>query len=149
MAEERVEDPYGSFHFKLELGKDEVVNLIEVSGLKTATSAYEIKEGGQNAYAHKRPDRSTWEPLVIRYASSTNRALEQWRTQFVANPFDENLIKNGAIILVDNHGDVLRRYAFVRAWPVSWEGPTFDAGQSDLALETLEIAHEGIEVSDP
>jgi phage tail-like protein len=39
------------------------------------------------------------------------------------------------------------RYTFQGAWIVSWEGPKFDATNSALAVESLEIAHHGIEVS--
>jgi len=32
------------------------------------------------------------------------------------------------------------------AWPVSVEGPVLDAMQSEIAIESLEIAHEGIAI---
>ncbi len=32
------------------------------------------------------------------------------------------------------------------AWPVSVEGPALDAMQSEIAIESLEIAHEGIAI---
>jgi phage tail-like protein len=39
------------------------------------------------------------------------------------------------------------RYTFQDAWAVSWEGPKFDATNSGLAIESIELAHHGIEVS--
>jgi phage tail-like protein len=37
------------------------------------------------------------------------------------------------------------RWNFFRAWPVKYTGPTFSAEGNDVAIETLEIAHEGLE----
>ena len=54
---------------------------------------------------------------------------------------------SGSVALMNNHGDVLRRWHFTNAWPVSWEGPSLAAGGSELAIETLEIAHDGLTVS--
>jgi phage tail-like protein len=33
----------------------------------------------------------------------------------------------------------------VNAFPIKWTGPNFNASQNTLAIETIEIAHEGIE----
>jgi phage tail-like protein len=37
-------------------------------------------------------------------------------------------------------------WTFVRGWPVKWELSEFDASKNELAIETLEIAHEGLVV---
>lgn len=149
MSDPLVADPFGAFHFRLEIDSEEVGHLLGVSGLKTSTSPFEIEEGGNNAFVHKRVDRSRWEGLAIRYASSANRYLQAWREAFLRDPFDAELARSGAIIVLDNHGEAVRRYNFVRAWPVSWEGPELDGGSSDLAVESVELAHEGLTVSDP
>jgi phage tail-like protein len=33
------------------------------------------------------------------------------------------------------------------AWPVSWEGPSFNSQSNELAIEAIELAHNGIEVN--
>jgi phage tail-like protein len=33
----------------------------------------------------------------------------------------------------------------VNAFPVKWTGPNFNVGQNSLAVEVIEISHEGIE----
>jgi phage tail-like protein len=54
---------------------------------------------------------------------------------------------NGAIVVKNNQMQVVRRYNFVDAWPVSWEGPSFQASGAELAIESVELAHHGIYVS--
>jgi hypothetical protein len=53
--------------------------------------------------------------------------------------------KNGSIVLRDLEGKEKVRWNFVQGWPTKWDGPDFTAKGNDVAIETLEIAHEGIE----
>ena len=39
----------------------------------------------------------------------------------------------------------MARWNFVRAWPTKWDGPDLNAVANDVAIELLELAHEGIE----
>ena len=41
-------------------------------------------------------------------------------------------------------GQERRRWNFVNAWPTKWDGPDFNAEGNDIAIETLELAHEGV-----
>ena len=52
--------------------------------------------------------------------------------------------KNGSIIVLDRAGRETVRWNFVNAWPAKWTGPSFNAEGNDVAIETLELAHEGL-----
>ena len=39
------------------------------------------------------------------------------------------------------------RWEFVDAWPISYEGPSFNSGSNDLAINTFELAHHGLSIS--
>ena len=140
-------DPYGNYHFALEINGTEVAHFMECSGLKTTAEVFEIEEGGLNGRSHKRPGRSKWDNIVLRYASSTSTFLLEWRDRYLQDKFAERTSTSGVIKLMNNAGEVLRRYEFVNAWPVSWEGPSLSSGSSELAVESLEIAHEGLTIS--
>jgi phage tail-like protein len=141
-------DPYGGYYFALEISADgastEVAHFLECSGLKTSSQVFEIQEGGQNYRVHKMPGQSKWDNIVLKYATSASTFLLEWRDAYLQDQFDKRKRYSGSIALMDNAGKVLRRYHFTDAWPVSWEGPSLSAGSSDLAVETLEIAHSGV-----
>lgn len=143
----RMVDPYGAHYFALELNGTEVAHFQECSGLKTSAQVFEIEEGGLNGMTHKRPGQSRWENIVLRYATNTSQPLLAWRDQFLQDRFGSRPMNSGAIIVYDNDHRELRRYSFTKAWPVSWEGPQLNAGSSELAVETLELAHEGLLIS--
>lgn len=139
-------DPYGNYYFALEINKTQVAHFMECSGLKTSSTVFEIEEGGLNGRTHKRPGQSKWENIVLKYATSYSTFMLEWRDRFLQDKFNERTETSGAIIMYNNHGDEVRRYSFDKAWPVSWEGPSLSAGGSDLAVETLEIAHSGLKI---
>ena len=144
-------DPYGNYYFALELGdtngSTEVAHFLECSGLKSACSVFEIEEGGVNSKTHKRVERSKWENLVCRYATSTSTVMLEWRDLFLQDKFTESdNYKSGAITLKNNAGEIVRRYSFTKAWPVSWEGPSLSSDGSALSIETLELAHDGLTI---
>ena len=146
-------DPYGNFYFALEINNVEVAHFSECSGLKTSTQVFEFEEGGLNGRTHKRVGQSKWENIVLRYATSASTFLLQWRDHFLQDKFTDGYkfhdgaAVSGSIVMRSNQGKVIRRFSFSEAWPVSWEGPSFNSGGSELAIETLEIAHNGLKIS--
>jgi phage tail-like protein len=145
---ERFDDPYGGHYFALEINGQQIAHFLECSGLKSTSAVFEIEEGGVNGLTHKRPGQSKWENIVLRYATSASFELLAWRDKFLNDQFSYKGQENtGAIILYDNSHNEVRRFSFKNAWPVSWEGPSLNAGSSELAVETLEISHEGLTVS--
>jgi phage tail-like protein len=50
--------------------------------------------------------------------------------------------KNGSIVLLDRQGQEKARWNFFSGWPSKWTGPMFSAEANDIAIESLEIAHE-------
>ena len=83
--------------------------------------------------------------IVLRYGVTNNGYLLDWRNRILQDDFSDR--RNGSIILRTLQMEEVRRYNFVQAWPVGWDGPNFDAGAADLAIESIEIAHHGITVS--
>ncbi|TVQ89448.1 MAG: phage tail protein [Deltaproteobacteria bacterium] len=148
-------DPWGNYRFSLFMNLDgtltEVAHFMECSGLKNSAEVFEIQEGGLNGRTHKRPGQSKWENISLRYGTSAGNQLAAWRDRYLLDSYlDGDRIdpekSSGAIVLYDNRGRELRRYEFQNAWPVSWEGPSLDSGGSALAVETIEIAHEGLTI---
>ena len=149
-------DPYGNYYFALEISDGANANAMQVahfqecSGLKTSTTPFEIEEGGMNGKSYKRPGQNKWENLVLKYATSASTFLIAWRDDWVngTDNWKKRQKYSGAVTLMSNYGKVVKRYSFKNAWPVSWEGPAFNGGDSSLAVETLEIAHDGLVIED-
>lgn len=141
----RVADPEGNFIFTLEIDGIEVAQFKECGGLKSSTAVFELEEGGMNHRVHKLPGQSRWENITLRYGVTSDTSLLSWRNEVLSDSFQKR--RNGSVIMKTLQMQEVRRYNFVQAWPVAWEGPSFDASGADLAVEMLEIAHHGISIS--
>ncbi|MDP2312180.1 MAG: phage tail protein [Pseudomonadota bacterium] len=141
----RVADPEGNFIFTLEIDGIEVAQFKECSGLKSSTAIFELEEGGMNHRVHKLAGQSRWENITLRYGVTSDSTLLSWRNEVLQDEF--SLRRNGSVVMKTLQMQEVRRYNFVQAWPVAWEGPSFDANAADLAVEMVEIAHHGISVT--
>lgn len=141
----RVADPEGNFIFALEINGTEVAHFTECSGIKSSTEPFELQEGGLNNRVHKLPGQSRWENVVLRYGVTSDTTMLGWRGEILQDQFGNR--RNGAVVMKTLQGEEVRRYNFVEGWPVSWEGPSFSASGSELAIESLEIAHNGIQIT--
>ncbi|MCB9776965.1 MAG: phage tail protein [Alphaproteobacteria bacterium] len=146
-ADKHVADPEGNYIFALEIDGIEVAQFLECNGLKSSTTVFELEEGGMNHRVHKLPGQSRWENLVLRYGVTNDISLMKWRGEILDDSFGKGSRRNGSIVVKNNQMETVRRYNFVDAWPVSWEGPNFAAAGAELAIESVELAHHGIFVS--
>jgi len=117
-----------------------------VSGLKVETEVIEFREGGTGD-VHKLPGRVKYTNLVLKQGFSGAGELQKWAFRIAAGQFEH---KNATIVISDQKAQVVARYILANAWPTKWEGPDFDASSNEVAIETIEIAHEGLRlVTDP
>ncbi len=146
-GDKHVADPEGNYVFALEIDGIEVAQFLECSGLKSSTTVFELEEGGMNHRVHKLPGQSRWDNIVLRYGVTNDVSVMQWRGEVLSDDFGSGNRKSGSIVVKNNQMEVVRRYNFIQAWPVSWEGPSFSASGAELAIESVELAHHGVFVS--
>jgi phage tail-like protein len=137
-------DPYAVFNFRVEIDGINVGSFTEVSGLDSETDVIEYRTGDMRMNSSvKLPGLTKYPNIVLKRGMTKDLSLWQWRKAVVNGQTDR---RNGVIILMDeSRADVLR-WQFRNGWPAKWEGPDLDASSSEVAIETLEIAHEGLEL---
>ncbi|MEV3970137.1 phage tail protein [Streptomyces sp. NPDC050698] len=135
-------DPFRNFNFLVELDGIAQASFSECSGLGSTTEVIENREGGDNTTVRKLPGKTSFSDITLKWGISPSRELWAWRQQVV----DGNVVrKNGSIVVFDlsNRSEVAR-WNFVSAWPSKWEGASFNAKGTDVAVDTLVLAHEGL-----
>lgn len=144
MAKNTRNDPYGQFNFLLEIDGAVKAGFSEVSGLTTETAIIEYREGSDRTPPRKLPGLTKYSNIVLKRGITKDRSLWDWRKTVIDGAVRR---ANGSIILLDDSRQEVVRWNFREGWPSKWEGPTLNAKSSDLAIETLEIAHEGFELA--
>jgi phage tail-like protein len=137
-------DPFGSFDFLVEIGGIARAFFAEASGLDSTIDVVEYREGGDNPTTRKLPGRTKYSNIVLKHGTTTDRELFDWHQQWVKGDSAAQR-QTGSIVLLDRQGVERVRWNFSNAWPVKWTGPTFNAKATETAIETLELAHEGVE----
>jgi phage tail-like protein len=135
-------DPYKAFNFLVEVDGIAVAGFSEVSGLTSETEVIEYRDGADRTAVRKLPGLTKYANIVLRRGVTQDMELWQWRKTVVDGVVQR---RDGAVVLLDDDGTELVRWTFAQGWICKWEGPTLDARTNEVAIETIEIAHEGLD----
>lgn len=137
-------DPYGNYNFLVEIQGITRAAFQEASGFDSAIDVVEHREGGENTTLRKLPAMTKYSNITLKWGTTDDRDLYDWHRQWVTgDPAAQR--QNGSIVLLDRQGQEKVRWNFFNAWPAKWTGPSFNAEGNDVSIETLELAHEGLE----
>jgi len=113
----------------------------ECSGLSMSMKIEEFNEGGRNGEVLKFGGRTSWTNIVLKKGIGAGTALWDWHYSFVEG---RGRRRDGVIILLNEQRMPAAIWQFKRGLPAKYTGPTFNASQSGVAIESIEIAHEGV-----
>ena len=115
----------------------------KVEGLGIETELVEFREGGNNTVKFL-PGSTKYSPVKLSRTFSGDSALWDWH-QEVAR--DAQAARARVVIIVKNHAArPIARFELTRAWPRKYEGPELHADGNDVPMESLELAHEGLQL---
>jgi len=136
--------------FRVSVGGVDLGNWATVQGLNVSFNPYTLEVGGDYGFIHYLPGQVKWGPVkMTRAMSSTDSPkLKSWLADQVdqLNSAEGNVAYNDShatITLLDAHGGEVIHWELRGVHPNSWVGPSFDASSSKVAIETLELVHEG------
>jgi len=135
-------DPYRNFSFLVEIGGITQAGFSDCSGFGASTDPIEYREGGETKTVRKLPGLTKYTNITLKWGLTDSRELYNWYRDVVNGKIER---KSGSIILLDLEGNEKVRWNFFEAWPTKWDGPDFTAKGNDVAIETLELAHEKVE----
>ncbi len=121
----------GTSHFRVLIGPTEV-GFCQVGGLTSATDL--------SVPPAERSHR--FETVVLRRALTRSRELYVWRKRIVDGTDDRRQVTIHQLEAAA--GSIVNSWRLVRAWPCRWSGPDFDALESGLAYEELELAFDDL-----
>jgi len=137
-------DPYKNFRFLVEIEGLTQAGFSECSGLGSRVEVIEYREGGEPATVRKLAGRVTYPDITLKWGVTDSRELYDWHRAVVQGQIQR---KGCSIILLDESGNERVRWNLFNAWPSKWDGPALNAKGSDVAIETLTITCEGLELA--
>ena len=115
----------------------------EVSGLGADLEVMAYPEGGVNDYVHQLPVRHSWGRIVLKRGLLIDTALWNWYQAGLTQSLGAR--RDGTVILMTAQGIPAVAWNFRGGLAAKWTGPTFDAMRDAVAIESLEIAHQGLD----
>lgn len=128
--------------YLVEVGNEAVANFQDCSGLTVEFEVQEVIEGGNNEFILKIPGRRKFTNITLKRGVTSNAQFMNWRPKVEGGKITVEK-KNLSIILFNHIGDPVKRWDVVQAYPTKWTGPDLKASSMEIAIETLDLAHEG------
>ncbi|HLG54774.1 MAG TPA: phage tail protein [Vicinamibacterales bacterium] len=119
----------------------------EVTGLAMEMTVDDVEEGGNNDFVHRLPGRCKVSNLTLKRGMTNSNDFLKWSIEIAQGKVDKAHKKNVQVILYNIDGHPAITWTFEQAYPVKWSGPQFKADDAAVAIETVELAHEGMKVS--
>jgi len=115
----------------------------QVSGLGADLEVLAYGEGGRNDYTHQLPVRHSYPRIVLRRGMIRDPGLYFWYQAGLTASLGAR--RDGAIVMLTPAGIPAVGWIFAGGLAVAWRGPEFRATDSAIAIESIEIAHEGLQ----
>jgi phage tail-like protein len=146
-AQATLPDPVGELRFRVAIAGVEIGAFAECSGLSAEWEVFEYAEGGEHRFVHKFRDRLKYPNLVLKRGVTFEDELLKWFMKYgKESPRDRR--GSVTVTLLGDDGTEVSKWTFAAAFPLKWQGPSFNAKSTNVAMETLEIGHQGLEVQD-
>jgi len=142
-------NPYPSHNFLVTVngisndGQAASGSFTEVSGLELEVTPIEYRNGSEGTTVRKSAGLRKYTNLTLKRGITGDIVFWNWILAGVQGTIQR---ADGSIVLLDDNRAEVMRYNFVRGWPCKYTGPGLNAANNEIAMETLEICHEGLEI---
>ena len=137
--------PLPKFHFKVEWDK-EVMSFQEVSGLDVQSEEIKYRKGDSPVFSPvKMPGLKKYGNVTMKKGifKSDNKFWD-WINQIKMNTITRKSI---TISLLDEAGAATMVWTLANAWPTKITGTDMKAEGNEVAVESIEIVHEGLKIA--
>jgi phage tail-like protein len=114
----------------------------EVTGLGAQLEVLAHPEGGRNDYVHQLPVRHSYAKLTLSRGVVRDPGLFFWYQAGLSQSIGAR--RDGAIVLLTPSGVPAVGWIFRGGLASGWKGPELRASDNAVAIESIEIAHEGL-----
>lgn len=138
-----MENAFPTSRFYIEIDGINKAVFTEAEGLQIEVDVTEYEEGGNNGFVHRLPGRVRVSNLTLKRGLVQSNQLYKWQTEIAQGKVTR---RNVSVVMYDPAGTEVIRWNLIKAYPVRWIGPAFRVSEQVAAIETLELAHAGLEL---
>jgi phage tail-like protein len=137
-------DPYRAFNFQLEIEGVPLGAFSECSGLTAEGDAVDYRDGTDlQPNVRKLVGLRKYSNITLKRGYTQDKSLWQWYTN-IHNGLPDR--RNVTIILLNEEHVAVLRWHAENAWINKIEAPSFKASGNEVAIESVELVHEGLTI---
>jgi phage tail-like protein len=134
--------PYTKFKFRLEITGVDQAGFSEISGFDANVDVIEYREGDSPVSTPvKLPGLTKYGNITLKWGVSSSMELYEWLQGISEGDIERKTV---TITVLGPKGDATASWQLINAWPAKYTAPDFNATASEVAIESLELAHEGM-----
>ncbi len=143
------EDPYAGYNFEVVItgisddGKAVKGSFAEASGLEVSMDPIEYRNGSEDITVRKMPGLKKFTNITLKRGTTGDLGFWNWILQGMNGTAVRT---EGSILLLNENKQEVMRWNFRRGWPCKFTGPGLNAKNNEIAMETVEICHEGLAI---
>ncbi|MBN8718823.1 conserved hypothetical phage tail region protein [Hydrobacter penzbergensis] len=136
--------PIPKFHFRVEWGGSRI-GFSEATGLDKQIEAIEYREGSSPTYSKiKMPGLHKFSNITLKRGTfEGDKEYYKWINTVNLNKVER---RDVTISLLNENHDPVITWKVINAFPVKIQASDLKADGNEVAIETLELAHEGLDV---
>ncbi|MFZ5352367.1 MAG: phage tail protein [Bacillota bacterium] len=134
-------DPYRNFRFRVEIEGIQQAGFREVSGFDASLDVVEYREGNEIITPRKLPGLVKYSNITLKWGVTDSMDMYKWIEDCISGNVERKTV---TIIAIDEEGGDVATWQVIEAWPTKYSAADFNATASEVAIETLELAHEGM-----
>lgn len=140
MPGERI-DPYRNFRFRVEVDGIQQAGFSEVTGFDASIDVIEYREGNEVTTPRKLPGLTKYSNITLKWGVTDSMDMYNWMAEAVNGTIERKTV---TLIAIDEEGNDVATWQIIEAWPAKYTAPDFNGTGAEVAIESLELAHEGL-----
>ena len=134
--------PYRNFRYRVEIDGLDAGGFSEVSGFDNTFEVVEYRQGDNIAITpRKLPGLIKYGNITLKWGACENMVLYNWLMDINAGTIAQKTL---TITSLAEDGSPAAAWRVINAWPTKYTAPDFNTTASEVAIESIELAHEGI-----
>ncbi len=134
--------PYRNFRYRVEIGGITQAGFSECSFGDATVEPVEYREGTDLPTPRKLSGQTKYGNVTLKWGITDTMELYDWHRRVVDTGAASER-QDISIVLIDEEGNDKSRWNIVKAWPTKYDPTDFSGKGSEVAIESMEIVHEG------
>lgn len=142
MATDKRNDPFRAYNFSIEIDGIPTGAFAEAGGLTAEGDAVDYREGTDlQRNVRKLVGLRKYTNITLKRGYTADASMWQWYVNIMNGQPDR---RNVTIVLMNEAREPVLRWHAENAWINKIEGPAFKASGNEVAMESVELVHEGL-----